>query len=253
MQNKFNSRGQITIFIILAIVIVIGIIAYFYLYQAPTVAPTPEYAATYIEQCTKDVITAGLDKVLAGGGAVNPELYTVYGGVSYHELCYQYNYYDPCVNQHPMLMEYAQSELKNNTEGKIAECFSNYISELEDQGYDVQEGNLNYSIKIVSDKVLVSIKKKLDVKKESSASFDDFSFEISSPIYGLIEMARRVINSEAEICSFDERNVLTLYPQYSIDPPQTSGEKSKLYIVEHRNSGKQFKFAVRGCVVPPQI
>jgi len=246
------KRSQVTIFIIFAIVIIIGIVLAFYLVgraDPDTGRSEPQNPKKYIDKCTRDAVEDSIEKILTNGGEIEPELTIIYQGENYTYLCYQQNYYIPCVNQKPMLKKSIEEELKRDTKEEIKECFDSVKDELEDKGYNISDSSLDYGVELVPDNVLININKKMDiVKGENSESFKDFDTKIPSAAYGLVDTAREIVSQEARFCNFEDLGFMILYPKYDIKLITYDG--SKVYKIKQRTTGEEFMFAIRTCVMP---
>jgi hypothetical protein len=248
-----NKKGQVTIFIVLAIIIVAGVIVAFFLFGGiDGDSSNSENPKTFIENCMKEKVEESIDSVMRGGGVVDPFLYQMRNDKLYNYLCYQDSYYTTCVNQFPMLISVAEKEIKEDTLQELGDCFEELRLDLESQGFDVSLGVSSYNISLATGIVGVIIERDLSiVKGGDSQRFSDFSLEILSPIYDLIVIAREIVNQESQFCHFEYSGFMAIYPKY--DLKKTDYDNSKLYRLIDRRSGKQFKFAVRSCVLPPGI
>lgn len=248
--NK-NRRGQLTIFIILAIVIVVGIILFFVLRGRYSVQTRETLGIEgEIEKCVGDVVGESVEKVLRGGGLIEPELLIMYKDEKYNYLCYQLNYYKGCVNQYPLLNRIVVEQIMEDSELEVKRCLSNVERDLEAKGWSVSSGGFGWNVEVVPGRVLVSIEKKMDIRKgESSQSFEKFDAQVLSPLHGLVLLAHEIVNQESQYCHFEYVGFMLLYPDYDIK--RIDYTDSKIYILEDRRSGKVFKFAVRSCALPP--
>jgi hypothetical protein len=249
MDGKMK-RGQVTIFIVLGIIIVAGIFAAVFLRQdllsifGKNVEPKSQ-----IQDCVGEALEPSMNLVLENAGDLEPILTKMYNGSKYNYLCYQANDYIPCINTHPMIKTTVEDSLIEDTYDDVEQCFTKLRDDLENRGYTIKEGDLTYSIELVPGNVKVNIQKKLDIKKEdSSQSFEDFSFEILSQMYGLFNMAREVVNQESQYCSFDYNGFMMLYPEYRIT--RVNYDNSLIYTAINEKSNEKIKFAIRSCTFP---
>lgn len=253
MVAKINKRGQLTMFIILGLLLAGIIIVAFLLMNRPSTQKTegtnPEVS---VDSCVTESITNSINKVLVGGGLIDPVLFKLYQSEKYNYLCYQKNYYLTCVTQYPQLKTIVENQIFEDSNENIRACFSNLKSSLQEKNFVVTEGDLDWHVEIVQDKVLIKIQKNIKISKENSAQeFNNFDSYVSSNLYGLVETARTISNQEAQYCNFEYNGFVLLYPQYKIK--RIDYDDSKLYIVSDRNTQENFKFAIRGCAFPPGI
>jgi len=250
---KINKRAQLTIFVILAILIVVLLLGLVWLLRGrvsqESILENPE---SFIDNCVRDAVEQEVGAVLVGGGKIEPEFYKSYLGEKYNYLCYQKSNYLSCINQYPMLKDGCENEIGKKVESKIENCFEVLKDEFEKSGYDISLGNLKFDVQIVPGKIWIRIIKKVDIVKDgNSQSFEKFESFVLSPAFNLISIAREIVNQESQFCNFDYGGFMVLYPDYNIR--RISYDDSRIYIVEDRKSEEKFKFAVRGCALPAGI
>src|SRR3989344_3565011 len=85
-----KDKGQITMFIIIGILIVVLFILFFFLYEEITLS-------------------------------------TYYKGVNVSYLCYNSNYYYPCINQEQMLIQHLKEELHNVLANDVKNCLDDLV------------------------------------------------------------------------------------------------------------------------------
>lgn len=248
-----NNRGQVTLFIIISILIVVSIIAVFFLLNRPSTEPSVDLTPQgQIEGCVKDAVRLSVEKVLLGGGKIEPKNYILYNGFKQNYLCYQQNYYITCVNQYPSLTKTIELEIKIDTLDEVEGCFEDLKEDMEGMGYSIVEGALNYNVKLGSEAIDIEVEKNIELKRgESTQTISDFGFSFNSPIYDLGLVAYEIVNQESQYCNFDYNGFMIIYPKYDIKKINYDG--SDIYRIIDRKSGKEFKFAVRGCAIPPGL
>ena len=248
-----NKKGQLTIFIIVAILIVTGIVAMFWLMgNSTTEAPADLNPKQFVQKCVRDAVEDSVDKMFENGGQRVPSQAIAYQGHEWNYLCYQEDYYQGCYNLHPMLEFLIEEEIKEDTKDEVQACFDDMREDLDNKGFDISGGATEYSINLMPGNVEINLKKRVDVVRgESSQSFNDFSTEILSPMYELMRIAREVVNSESQFCHFEYNGYMLLYPEYEIRRIDYSD--SKIYTLTDRRTGAQFKMAVRSCAFAPGL
>lgn len=251
--NFGRKRGQVTIFIILAIVIVVAIVFLFIFLREPESSVTKEAnPKSIIQKCAEDPIKESVEIILRKGGEISPQLTIQYQGENYTYLCYQEDYYLPCYNLYPLLQERIENEIKENSKEEVQNCFNLMRDDYESRGFSVSGGATNFSVNLFSNSIKVNLKKNVEITdKDNSQKFEEFGFEIVSPLYGLVNIAREIVNSESQYCYFEYNGYMLLHPEYKIWRIDYDG--TKIYKIIDRATGKEFKFAVRGCVSPPGI
>ncbi|MFA5061133.1 MAG: hypothetical protein WC494_02370 [Candidatus Pacearchaeota archaeon] len=252
-EDFLKKKGQVTIFIILAVVIVVAVIFLFFFLREPESSTTEEVSPkSFIQRCAEDLVIESVEIILKNGGKILPEQTIQYEGENYTYLCYQEDYYLPCYNLYPLLQEGIENEIKENSKGKVQNCFNLMKEDYESRGFSISGGATNFSINLFPNSIKINLEKDVEITdKDISQKFEDFSFEIASPLYELINIAREIVNSESQYCYFEYNGYMLLHPEYKIWRIDYDG--TKIYKIVDRNTGKEFKFAERGCVSPPGI
>ena len=121
-----NRKGQLTIFIIIAMVIVaVGILIYSFWPQIKSVlggeAGNPQ---AFIQGCVEKEIEDAVEIISLQGGSVEPDSFYTYEGNKIEYLCYQnQGYASYCVVQQPFLKQHIESEIKNEIADAVESCF----------------------------------------------------------------------------------------------------------------------------------
>jgi hypothetical protein len=248
-----KKRGQVTIFIIVGIVVVVGIIAsLLFVGRVDIETPANLGPKAFIEKCVKDSVEVSVAKMLRNGGEITPTQAIAYNGEEWNYLCYQADYYQGCYNIHPMLEMQIEKEIVTDTTNDVQSCFDTVREDFENRGFDVSGGATIYSVDLLPGYIKINLEKPMEVSKgDSSQSFGDFDTRVVSPIYDLVQIARHVVNSESQYCHFEYNGYMLLYPRYEIKRIDYSD--SKIYSLIDRPSGAEFKFAVRSCAFAPGV
>ncbi len=85
---------------------------------------------------------------------------------------------------------------------------------------------------------------------DQTATLDGFDIVFLTRLYDLAIVAQEITTQEANYCNFDHTGFGLLYPEYKIDLIKTSN-LNKVYTVQDKKTEEEFKFAIRGCVIPP--
>jgi hypothetical protein len=247
------KKGQVTIFIIVGVVIVVGIIiSFLFMGRIDVEAPFELGPQVFIDKCVRDVVEVSVEKILRNGGEILATRAISYQGEEWNYLCYQADYYQGCYNIHPMLEMQIEREIVRDTDVAVQDCFDTMREDFEDRGFDVGGGPTEYSVDLLPGYVEIDLTKKIDISKgEISQSFENFGTRLLSPIYELVQIARDVVNSESQFCHFEYNGYMLLYPKYDIRRIDYSD--SKIYRLIDRRSGAEFRFAVRSCAFAPGI
>jgi len=244
-----SKRSQVAIFIIIAILLIVAIVIIYMFWKPPETRPDVSDPELYIKECVKDNAKEAISLVSMQGGYIDPELTLMYKGDNFTYLCYNQGFYKPCINQRPLLIEYEEEGITNYIKKNVSECFLSLKEGLEDAGYDVSMGELKLKTELQSKRAVVTAERKLTVTRGGAArSFNSFEVKIATPLYELSEIAMEIVNQEAQYCNFENLGFMIIYPSYDIRKNNVDG--SLAYIVRDVETQQEFKFAVRGCVMP---
>lgn len=245
-----NHRGQIAIFIILALIIIIGVIIIFLLFNPPEVKVLDEKnPQAYIESCVRETVEDAINITSMQGGDITPKGYVRFNSEEITYLCFNYNNYYQCINQRPLLIEHIENEITDYIRPKIMNCFGDLQKGLEKR-YDIETSEMDVETQLHSRNVIVKINKKFEMSRgDEVREFNDFSMHMVHPIYDLAKIAMEIVNQESRFCNFDELGYMILYPKYDITKFLT-GDTDIIYKIKERSTNREFTFAVRSCVLP---
>jgi len=182
MNNKggIGKKGQITIFIIIAILIVASVLVFFF-WIKPTFI-TPATGKLGLEECMKEAVEDKISKLGEQAGFINPGFYYTYKDKEIGYLCYTNQYYTPCVMQKPFLKQHFESQLKESVQNEIYDCYDDSLAELEKRGYTVTGSEKNLNISIELNQIIVELDAPVSITRESSSRFTKFTSRLNSPL-----------------------------------------------------------------------
>ena len=242
-----NKRGQVTLFIIIAIVI-LGAMAYF-VYPKIKASIVPAAPASSVEKCMLPVVTEAVEKVSKQGGSINPSLYYMYMDNKLEYLCYTRENYKTCVMQQPMLKYHIEQEIGNYVRDTAVACVEQLKSEMESRGYSAAVNFKNISVELTSSDVEVVVNVTATFTKQGTQSFNEFVVRKPSKIYDLVMMTMVIMNYEATYGDSDTQTFMAYYPNMKIEKIK-QGEGSKVYILTNLDAGEVFQFATRSLAWP---
>lgn len=247
-----NNKAQVTIFVILALIMVVAIIILFLLINRPSFEiVNAENPQAYIESCTRDAVEEAVDILSEQGGDITPIGSTIYKSKNITYLCYNANYYEPCINQRPLLIEHIENEIKDYIWDSVDNCFNSLAEELEKKNYEVSIGEIELTTKLQTNQIVVDINRDFTMtKNDKTQEFNSFKMNLINGLYGLSKIAAEIVNQEARFCNFDILGFMIIYPEYDVDKFRT-GDSDIIYTLRERRSGDKFMFAVRSCTLPP--
>jgi len=254
-----NKRGQVTIFIIIGVVIVVlGILIYVFYPQIKTTlgfgADNPQ---AFIQECIEEEIENNLEILSLQGGSLEPEHYILYEGETIEYLCYTEEYYKTCVVQQPMLKSHVETEIGNAIVNKVGECYQNLINSYRDKGYEVssKKGDTvgfrasDMNIELLPKRVVVTLNRPLVLTKDATETYDLFEVVITNNIYELVSITNSILKWETSLGDSETTLYMNYYHDLKVEKKkQTDG--STIYILTDRNNGNKFQFASRSIAWP---
>jgi len=251
MYNS-NKRGQVTLFIILAILIVaFGFLIYlFYPKIQGTLGLGLESPQAYIQTCLEEDIQINLDMLSLQGGSLDPTNYILYGGEKIEYLCYTANYYESCVMQRPLLKQHIESEIKKELEDPVQLCFDALKESYESKGYEVNLQRGLIGVEILPQTVLTTLDYSLTLTKDSVENYDSFNVIIHNNLYELLGFVNSILNWETKFGKAEITNYMDLYHDLKVEKKEQQ-DGSTIYILSERVDGTKFQFASRSYAWPP--
>lgn len=245
-----NKRGQVAIFVIMAMVIVAVILAVF-LYPRAGPGATTEFTPTsYLKSCIEPEIRKNLEVLGRNGGYLNPEGALEYQGEKIKYLCYTSEFYKTCVVQQPLLKEHIENELTGLLKSRAGTCLDTLKQELEKRNYQVSIGQGESKVSIIPGSIEISYSNPITLTKESSQRFDGFKTEINSQMYDLILTAISILDYETTFGDSETTLYLRYYPDLRMEKIKLS-DGSKVYLLTNVVTNESLRFASRSLSWPP--
>lgn len=245
MKREGNKKGQLSLFVIIAIVVVSGILVFFFVIKPNYIFDSAD--STGFEGCINDAVTLGIEELGINGGFVTPEFSYPYGGENFVYLCYTNEYYKTCTVQRALLKESFEGELEKHLREKIDFCYSSSLDELRAQGNEVTGGEITYEINFEPGSVVTSINAPTAI---GSQSFKKFNIKTNSHVYEMVMLATSIIQNEAHYGDYEVTAAMILQPDFTVRKME-QGEGTKLYVIESELFRNKFQFASRSLVLPP--
>jgi len=253
MVNKSDKKGQITIFIILAIMIVaLGIVIYmFYPQIKSSLGFAEQNPSAFMQSCLQDKIKETVDKITPQGGSLNPEFYYLYQDVKIRYLCYTNEYISLCTVQEPMLKESIESEIKANIQSDVTECLNELESSFTGRGYQVSLHRGTFAVELLPKRIAVTLNSSLSLKKgDETETYQEFKVVLNNNLYELISIANSILSFEATAGDVETTAYMNYYRDLKVEKLK-QGDGTKIYILTDRNTEDVFQFASRSQVWSP--
>jgi hypothetical protein len=250
MVNE-RKRGQVAVFIIVALVIVTVILVLFLYPDIKTVVTGTEFSPnSFLKGCVEPEIKSVVNTLSENGGYMNPEGTILYQGIEVKYLCYVNENYKPCVVQQPMIKTHFEQELAQQVKGNAEVCFDNLEREYEDRGYSVLTSKITPLVSIVPGKIRVDFNAPMTITKgDETRNFGKFEVESKSEIYDLLFIAQSIIDFEATYGDSETLSYIQYYPDLSIEKIKL-GDGTTIYKLSNVLTKEEFTFASRSIVWP---
>lgn len=252
-----NSRGQVTIFIILALIIVGAAALVYFLY--PQIKST-FFGTTdpqgFIQTCMEDKIKETVDRISLQGGSVEPRHYFSYynnelrtlSNVEY--LCYINQYYLPCIMEQPLLQGHMMNEIKKEINATANSCFDDLKKSYERRGYSASLIKGVTIVDILPNRVLVTFNNQFTITKGETQRYEEFSVLINNNLYELSVIANSILNWEVTYGDAPVQTYMANYHNLIVEKKEQS-DGTKVYILTDLNTNDIFQFATRSFAWPP--
>jgi len=243
-----SKRSQVTIFIILALAILLII---FLLFRGDGFAQIfgGKSPITQIQDCVEESVDEAVDVLSLQGGSLNPQFYFEYKGDKIDYLCYTEEYYETCVMQKPLLRASIEKEIGNYIDDKVKSCVDSVVADLKGDGYEVSFGSVENSVDLVPGNIFVESETDLTVTGDTTESYKSIKTGINSKLYEMIMIASSIANWEARYGDSETMNYMIFYPSMKVEKKK-QGDGTTIYILTDRVSLNKFQFASRSLVLP---
>lgn len=246
-----NKKGQVMIFVILAVIIVAVIVLFFTIYRGPKISIGEEFnPENFIDRCLRESLREKTGIMLSQGGFVAPTDFKLYNDIKVSYLCKNINHYEPCINQYPRYITRLQQELDISVKEDVETCFVELESELDKRNYQHSGGEISVESVLKPRTVEMTVYRDFSLQKnEVSRNFDSFTVSVKSPLYDLALVANEIVGQEAKFCYFEYVGFNVLYPEFDIKKHSAS-DSTKIYTIKDKKTGAEMNIAVRGCAIP---
>jgi len=221
--KRGNKRGQVTIFIIIAIIIVAAVGVFFIVRSQQQTAKVPasiQPAYQAFLSCLQDDALSGVSILESNGGYITLPKFEA--GSSYMPFSSQLNafgspipywYYVSGNNierQQVPTKSQMEQQLGSYIDGKIRNCV---LNDYYQQGFHIDLGEPNTKVSIGTNQISIDLSMNMNINKESdSAVISDHKITIASPLGDLY-------NSALKIYDYENKNLFL--ENYSIDALRT--------------------------------
>lgn len=256
MNEKEGKRGQVTIFIIIAILLIAIVVLIFLYYPKLFSAKGTDTRNPigYIQECIEDELEENIQIIKSQGGNFVSNDKTGYfykktedeEGTYVRYLCYTDEALTlPCINQEPFLTEHVESEILSSIGESIDGCFESLVNSYENKGYEVNLERGKTYVQILPREILTDFNSTFDLKRgEESETYRNFKIEIESNLYELLEVSSNILIWEMNVGDAIPEAYMYDNPYIRVEKHRKSNE-AKIYIISDINTREEFRFAVR--------
>lgn len=251
-HSHLNKRGQVTIFIILAVVIVVvGILIYSFFPQIQSgLGLGTQNPQEFIQTCIEESIEEDIGILSLQGGSLEPSHYVLYNDDKIEYLCYTGEYYKPCIVQQPMLKKHVESEIENDIRSEVEDCFNSLENSYKNKGYEVSLKRGAMNIELLPKRVVANFNYSLVLTKGETEKYDSFRVVLNNNIYELISIANSIIEWETTYGDAETTVYMDYYHDLKVEKKKQS-DGTTIYILTDRNTENKFQFASRSVAWPP--
>jgi hypothetical protein len=251
MAIKMNSKGQVSMWIIVSVVVVALVGLFFTFTKGPSggLISSEGNPETFIKGCVRDVVKDAVDFVLPRSGFVDHRVFTKYNNISVEYLCKNSGLYRPCINQHPAYLRESIDQLEDYVAPGIESCLAELEDNLEERGIDTGISESGFELDFAPGRIFVDLENRIEISREQGSVIEGLNVEVASPLYDLMALAIEISNQESQYCYFNSMGYMLFYPKFEIEKKKLN-DGSIIYILKDVASDKELKFAIRGCALP---
>ncbi len=246
-----SKRGQVTIFIIIAIVIVAAaVVIYLFWPKIKTTFVQTSDPKGFIEDCLNPELKKNVELISKQGGSLNPTSSVMYKNDKVSYLCYTSDYYLNCYMQKPLLKQNIEEEIKNSIKSKVDSCFQDLKNDLENRGMTVTVSEKDFDVELFPGRIRTAINYEIVTTSSGTTNnYKNFNVDLKSNEYDLVSVATSIANWEARYGDAEVTIYMAYYPNIKVEKNKLN-DGSKVYVITDRNTKEEFKFASRSGVLP---
>ncbi len=257
MQKRMSKKGQMTIFVITALVI-IALVVIFFLIRAgikskSDIINEPGEANQRLAECVSSYMNEASNLIIQNGGYISKDKYKMFMEYEYEKvpyLCYSPSYYSRCINMEPVIVDKIEEGLYEYLSPKIETCIEELNADLLSDGFTVTDtSETSFTLEIIPNKIEVVINKDIKIKKAGETKeFSKFIASTQSPLYDFARITQRITEDEAKYTNSEYLNIMAADPWMDINKFVT-GDSNKIYTLTDTRTGISWRFAVRGGII----
>ena len=248
-----SKRGQVTVFIIIALVIVGVVVLIYFLFSDELRgggfdSNNPNHV---LDDCLGEFADGQADLIASRGGSLNPENYFTFRGGKIRYLCYTREDYHRCLVQEPFLRSRFETELKNAVSEKADQCLDGLEEVFQRKGYETNLEGGDVNVELRPERINVSFDGTLTLTRgEDVRRYENLHVLLNNNVYELLFIANSIVDWEASYGDAEVTVYMTYYRNLKVEKWKQS-DGTSVYTLTDRNGGKTFRFASRSIAWPP--
>ena len=243
-STSSKKRGQLTLFVIVAIVVV-AVILVFYLWLEPSYFVS-EGGELSFEECVSEEMDKGLVKLSLTGGVISPSFFFLYQDNEIPYYCYTTLPYKTCIVQRPLVKQNFEKNFIEYLRDGVNVCYDESVDDLKELGYNVTTGDVELNLTIIPKRINVEIVAPTTVEGKR---FTDYKFNYPSEMYDVLMVTTSLLQYETTYGDSPISDLMFYYPNIIIDKYKQS-DSTTVYIVTDKSSDVKFQFASRSLIWP---
>jgi hypothetical protein len=251
-----NKSAQVTVFIIIGLLVVAAIILILYFTGKTSFISSPaENPEAYLRNCMMASIKEAENIILETNGypKINSTNYILYNKEKVPYLCTTSDFYIACTPQEPALFSYINGLMERKVSSDTDFCLNKLVGDYEKKGYKVQVDPGNITLKIQKDFISASFGKRISVSRaEDAREISNLEITYGTKLYNLIKLTQEIVNYETTTCVFD-KDAWMKYDNSIIIYRTSTSDQTEIYTLRDRLTEREFKFAIKTCVLPAGI
>ncbi len=246
---NMQKRGQVTIFVIVALLIVGAIIIYLAFPKTRAIFPGASLPNpnSYLSDCLSPIITSNMKTLSEQGGYLKPDNPALYKGNKIEYLCYTSENYKPCIVQQPLLVSKFESELKKSIQPKASSCISELKNLYEQKEYKFTSSD-SINVTVDTGSVRVEYITPITISKDTTQTFRRAGLVKSSNMYDLLMTATSIVQFESTLGNSETSLYIQYYPDLNIE--KMKRQDDTIYTLTNVVSKESFRFATRSLIFP---
>ncbi len=251
-EKRENNKGQLTIFIIAAILIIAMVALFFAIPKLRTAVgiEKPESPEKFIQTCLEDAIKENVDIISRQGGSMEPSPNILYQDEKLQYLCYTNEYLKPCTTHIPFLREHIEDEIKNSIQEDVGFCFTSLKQTYEKNNYQANFKEGEIIVELLPQRIVTTMDYEFTFSKgDTTERRETFRIVVNNNLYELVAIAQNIMDREIRYGDADTTYYMDLYSDLKVEK-EPLDDDTRIYTLTNKESNDKFQFAIRSIAFP---